>query len=1001
MIERTTHGRTDQTFPSPAGSRRNGRLLARIALAWVCGAGGLAGAQPSVLSNLNVASPPRSLRCVPSDWDTVVEWRGSLFGVGWDYAGPKGIWMLRGRELTFLDHRLPGREARPFWLGRVAGGIAAYVVDEANNTTVMLTDGTRTVRYHNFAIIGATASGDLFIQGWRGEFTRYPFYVLVDGWTFVDREIRGFAALQAPERGSSPKHWIAGDSLFQISKDKTLRNDLTTGRSWVVPVGGQSPYYPPLGAADLYVWRISPTLSSHVELWRIPGAPANPIPSLVATCPGTRLTYLLETNSGLVFRTVRQGTVTTWHVQGGVTQSLRSSTGLVPNGLVRLGDRVLLFEGREAIAIDLRTGLAESLLSYQQARPMGVFTSRPAIHADRLYFWANGLQGDQVLSTDGTASGTRVELDQPPGVPELVLADRMFLVGTLGGVKRAFLWDRVPGHAPFLLQDLDPGSEPEAFTSHLNHLFFTAEVEGDGRVLCRTGLQPAITEPVRDAVSGNSLLDPRELHSLGTHLVGVFRDETNTPWGPRYALRGVLGDRIVDPGARWHDPGAPRELSVGPCDTLYFVADSIDSQQTGREPHTWTPRANQPGTFDRRAIRRLADVRPGPESSEPREFTAFAGRMYFTADDGVHGRELWMHDPATGAVQLVLDLVPGPQGSDPEGLTVGAGVLHFNATLPVEGRGFYSMTRLQLVRRLGPPASTDPLRGPLASRSFVIYAAETPAEGLEPWISVGTRAFLLKDVNPGPASSDPERWTEAGRRIVFHAHDGAHGRELHVTDGNASNTGLLVDLATGSASTIIDGLLAVSTETVYALGTRSTTPELVAIDVETGTVTSVQEIRGATARPGALGLSHGLLHYAHEDLHYGVEPFVVDVGPTVRRVGPAITNNQYVPYVQVNTPHLGRDLRLDAFNLSATGVSAILMDVPRSSIAFQVPGCSPYVSWWSLQVVPFQVTTNSRLSAIWTVTNDPALLGQEFWFAAWTADPVDGLQASDCLEVRF
>lgn len=40
--------------------------------------------------------------------------------------------------------------------------------------------------------------------------------------------------------------------------------------------------------------------------------------------------------------------------------------------------------------------------------------------------------------------------------------------------------------------------------------------------------------------------------------------------------------------------------------------------------------------------RLLVDLRPGPESSSPRDLIVATDRLYFTADDGIHGRELWV-----------------------------------------------------------------------------------------------------------------------------------------------------------------------------------------------------------------------------------------------------------------------------------------------------------------------------------------------------------------------
>ena len=49
----------------------------------------------------------------------------------------------------------------------------------------------------------------------------------------------------------------------------------------------------------------------------------------------------------------------------------------------------------------------------------------------------------------------------------------------------------------------------------------------------------------------------------------------------------------------------------------------------------WRSDGTEPGT----AI--LKDIRPGPDSSVPSYLTVMGGTLFFVADDGVHGQELW------------------------------------------------------------------------------------------------------------------------------------------------------------------------------------------------------------------------------------------------------------------------------------------------------------------------------------------------------------------------
>jgi ELWxxDGT repeat protein len=85
-------------------------------------------------------------------------------------------------------------------------------------------------------------------------------------------------------------------------------------------------------------------------------------------------------------------------------------------------------------------------------------------------------------------------------------------------------------------------------------------------------------------------------------------------------------------------------------------------------------------------IRQVADINQIGLSSGPSSSAVLDGRLYFAANDGIVGRELWMHDPIKDEVTLVADIWPGSFGSGPSDSTVLDGCLYFSAVENDHGR---------------------------------------------------------------------------------------------------------------------------------------------------------------------------------------------------------------------------------------------------------------------------------------------------------------------------
>ena len=156
----------------------------------------------------------------------------------------------------------------------------------------------------------------------------------------------------------------------------------------------------------------------------------------------------------------------------------------------------------------------------------------------------------------------------------------------------------------------------------------------------------------------------------------------------------------------------------------YFVASAPTN--TG----LWRTDGTPGGTVLVKEIRIYNDREPAVH------LVAGAGRLWFLADDGVHGEEVWTSDGTAAGTALLRDVNPGVNSSRPSALTVAGDRLFFTATDGVHG--------------------------------------------LELWESDGTAAGtrMVQDIAPFGASSTPLQMTSVGDRLFFSADDGPAGREL-------------------------------------------------------------------------------------------------------------------------------------------------------------------------------------------------------------------------------
>jgi ELWxxDGT repeat protein len=191
------------------------------------------------------------------------------------------------------------------------------------------------------------------------------------------------------------------------------------------------------------------------------------------------------------------------------------------------------------------------------------------------------------------------------------------------------------------------------------------------------------------------------------------------------------------------------------------------------------------------------DVVPGSGSSSPSDLASIGNTVFFRADDGVNGEELWKSD---GTTATRIDVFPGPNSSFPAEMTNVDGTLFFRASDTLNQGDLFKLeppytTPTKIVVNPGGGSGAERL----ANFNGTLYFAATDGTtaGRELWKSNGGTVAsggttMVADINTASGeSSFPEQLTPVGSTLFFVASDGndggADGEELWKTDGTVGN----------------------------------------------------------------------------------------------------------------------------------------------------------------------------------------------------------------------
>lgn len=408
------------------------------------------------------------------------------------------------------------------------------------------------------------------------------------------------------------------------------------------------------------------------------------------------------------------------------------------------------------------------------------------------YFWAKSKsRGFELWRTDGTTAGTKIYQEFQPGTAG---SDEGSRVWSTGGRLWVFADDGVHGLEPFtinpvtgtrkLLKDIRPGatgSEESAFDNMFvglnGKVLFPADDGTNGREWwvsdgTRTGTK------LLKAVNSDSSWRPQWYAKVGGKML-FSNIETWTTDGTR---AGTVEISAVDAGDQAYRP-APVLNGVA------IMAGFSDALQT------------QLYRSNGSALTLIKQINPSGYAG-PNGFIKLNGKILFSADDGVHGRELWTTDGTEGGTTRISDI--NPDGGHSTAAISDTSILPARIGSTVlfvadDGNGYELWktdgTTVSQVKDINPFGSSG-LNSLTASGGKVFFVANDGTNGFELWVSNGTSAgtFMLKNIHPSASGFVDEIVPLKNGKVLFTANDGVNGWEPWVSDGTKAGTRMLKDI---------------------------------------------------------------------------------------------------------------------------------------------------------------------------------------------------------------
>jgi ELWxxDGT repeat protein len=297
-----------------------------------------------------------------------------------------------------------------------------------------------------------------------------------------------------------------------------------------------------------------------------------------------------------------------------------------------------------------------------------------------LYFTANdGTNGNELWKTDGSSGGTVMVKDISPGggssdPGEFTALGNTVIFSADDGTSGPELWKTDGTEAgTVLVKDINTslpalGSSPSQFLLFNNKLYFTALANSLQITLYSTDGTTAGTVPVKSFGSGYAIISLSVIINNKFYFPASTTINDQELWSSDGTTAGTLLLKDINPS--------------GSSDA-FILPDIYAAAVTGGNFHTSLyngkiffmandgTNGNELWVTDGTAVNTVMvkDINPGAVSSMEldslNDWIYTSSGLFFSAKDGTHGYELWKSDATSGGTTMVQDLNAGSGSSYP------------------------------------------------------------------------------------------------------------------------------------------------------------------------------------------------------------------------------------------------------------------------------------------------------------------------------------------------